>query len=658
MHNPYRLVRIAALLLVSILPALTQAASTIEAQREAFNAAKRALDAGKRTEFQRLSAELRDYPLYPYLVYWDLYKRIGEQDAKAVAAFLAAQADTPLAEPLRAVWLQRLGKEQRWGEYLDFYTQSDDEVLQCYYQRALYAKGERTQALEGAKGLWLSGKSVDNACNPLFDALVASGQITRELRWQRITLAIDKRNFSLVSYLAKGLDSHDRGWAELWIAAHEKPALLLEDVRLQQESEMARLIVVSVLDRLARSDLEQAQTLWAQIAPHLPFTQAQRDTLNNRFGLELALDGKPEALDWFKRVSQAGRDENTYTWAVRSALRNQAWAAGLEWVAQMPSDLANEPDWLYWRGRLLETLGRKEEARPFYQQAGQQLGYYGFLAIDRLGEEYRLDSRPIQSDATRKAELAQRPSFLRAHELLALARNWEARREWFHAIRGLDKAGLIAAGALAREWGWHDRALVTLARADYYDDLEIRFPLLHTEQIFDQAKSHAIDPAWVLAVARQESAFIADVRSHAGALGLMQIMPQTGRMIARALNTRWLGSNQLLSPETNIRFGTYYLRSVLDELDENPVLATAAYNAGPHRVRRWYPEQGTLPADIWVETVPFNETRTYLRRVFAYTVIYDARLGRKVTRLSDRMPEVGRQAPLLTVNEARGEGRG
>ena len=235
----------------------------------------------------------------------------------------------------------------------------------------------------------------------------------------------------------------------------------------------------------------------------------------------------------------------------------------------------------------------------------------------------------------------------RAQELFALERWTEARREWHSATRDMNPTQLRAAAKLAKQRGWHDRAIFTLARTGYWDDLELRFPLEHAELVKANADLHGIDIAWVFAVMRQESAFMSNARSHAGAMGLMQLMPATARQVAKnVLKTPPPRRQELFQPDTNIALGSAYLKQMKGELGDSAVLATAAYNAGPHRVTRWLPQE-TLPADIWIELVPFKETRGYLRRVLAYTVIYEKRMGIPPTRLHKRLHPVPPSISML-----------
>jgi soluble lytic murein transglycosylase len=271
------------------------------------------------------------------------------------------------------------------------------------------------------------------------------------------------------------------------------------------------------------------------------------------------------------------------------------------------------------------------------------------MAADRVGADYHLDHIETPVDPQISEQIAAMPAVRRARELFHLERWVDARREWQSATADMEPAQLKAAAKIAEQKGWHDRAIFTLARTGYWDDLELRFPLEHTELVERNADRNGIDEAWIFAVMRQESAFMHNARSHAGAMGLMQLMPATARAVARDLKLKPPRRHDLLQPETNIALGSTYLRQMKERLGDSAIFATAAYNAGPHRIPRWLPEQ-VLPADIWIELIPFRETRRYLERVLAYTAIYESRMGLSPTRLERRLHPVGPQIDLVTAN--------
>ena len=279
------------------------------------------------------------------------------------------------------------------------------------------------------------------------------------------------------------------------------------------------------------------------------------------------------------------------------------------------------------------------EGIDFDNLAGER-SYYGFLAADHLQRPYQMNDSRVPYEKEQLESVEQIQGIVRARELYLAGKHLDARREWYHTTASLPEHELKLAALLAHRWGWHDRAILTASRAGYWSDLTLRFPLPHRKSIFANADQYDLDPALIYGVIRQESAFMKDARSPVGALGLMQLMPQTGKQTARSLKIRYLGSQALLHSDQNIRLGSAYLNKLLKRYNGSPVLAAAAYNAGPHRVSRWLPTGESMDASLWMERIPFKETRHYVRRVLAYATVFEWRLQRPVTRLSQRLPEI------------------
>ena len=641
------------LIMAALLPlsGLHAAAAAWEQERELFAQARQALLQGQHARAEQLAAELQDYPLSPYLQFWRLERNLAQQSATEIQDFLDAYAETPLAVRLRFLWLQHLGREKRWAEYLQFYTSSRRGEFLCYYHTALLESGQRKEAFEGARVLWLVGHSQHQACDPLFAAWQASGGVDASLRWQRIELAMAAGNANLANFLARGLSQQEQALVQRWRELHNHPRRIATS-RLPDNDRRSRVIALHAMVRLANSEPEQAEQLLARIGTQYGFDESDRHQVIHAIAQRMAIRGLEPALAHFAQLPAEVMTETSRAWAVRVALRNGRWQSALAWLEAMPEEELNSDIWSYWLARVYQLHGREQEAYQRYREVSRSRTYYGFLAADRIGVEYNFSHEALHVDEQSLARLKSDTAVQRAGEFYRLGMLSEARAEWEFALARMDDADRIAAGKVAARWEWHDRALLSLARARHFDDLEIRFPLAFGDVFLGEAGRQGLDPSWVFAVARQESAMDPMARSPVGALGLMQVMPATGREIARQLRADVSDRSLLLQPETNIRFGAHYLRQMLDRFD-NPVLATAAYNAGPHRVQRWIPEEGVMDADIWVETIPFNETRDYLRRVMAYTIFYDMRLQRPMQRLATRLPPVGR-APVLIAMELDG----
>lgn len=632
---------------------------TLDNQRQEYLAAERALKQRDYPEYRRLKARLKDYPLYAYLLHDEALGQVSRGEAAPVLAFLEHYADSPLADRLRSKWLWRLVKQGDWQAYAEVYQESRDSNLQCYYLRALKETGQTARMLELVEPMWLYGKSRPDTCDPAFDVWRAAGRLTPELVWGRIELAMEENNAKLANYLQRYLPASDKPAVDLWLKVHASPTLVTDRNRFGQDHPRRQKILIHGIERLVRTQgAETALSAWRDIKSRYPFGDAQAASIEGRIALQLMWDDNPRALDYLASVPAAHRDETLIDTGVREAVGLKQWRHIVDLVAATPAEQRNEYQ-RYWHGRALEKLDRRDEAEPILRELAKERTYHGFLAADRVGAPYHLDNIPVPVDQDLLARVENLPAVQRARELFALRRMLDARREWYKLIQSMEIDEKKAFSKLAQGWGWHSRAIFTLAKTDYWDDLDLRFPLEHKRHIEPIADLRALDRSWVFAVVRQESAFIPDARSHSGALGLMQLMPGTANDVARKLNMKRPGRTELLTPEINITLGASYLRQMLDRLGQHPILATAAYNAGPHRVARWLPDE-IIPADEWVATIPFTETRGYVERILAYTVIYDARLGFEPRRLADTMmhpigkDETGRVSAVVTAGNGAG----
>ncbi len=609
------------------------------AQRQLFLAAEKALHEERQNEFRDLLAELEHYPLLPYLQYAALVRRLSTATNREIDVFLSTSADTPLVRRLRRAWLLNLARHEQWKRYIAYYQPTRDTTLRCHYLWARYQVGERNAALGEVKDLWLVARSQPDACDPLFDAWRAAGGLTQALLWQRYALAMSARNVRLATYLGRQLNPELQAWREAWIAVARDPAALESQALLRADNPRAREIALFAVNRAIRRDVTEGETLWQRVNQHYSFSPTEVAAVERRIALTLALRGAPQGTQRLAALSSEHSDDTIREWRVRSALGLHDWEGAITWIEHLSSKERHSPRWQYWRARTLEQLGIGE-TREVYEQLARKRHYYGFLAADRMDLNYTFHDNPLSLARREQQELADIPAVQRAHELFRLGRTSEARSEWNLVTRNLNEEQLARAAKLADNWGWHDRAILTVANTAYDDDLQLRFPTPYESQVLSNATRKQIDPAWAYAVMRQESAFMADARSRAGALGLMQLMPGTARDAARAADTRLRRNDELFNADTNIRLGITHLRQVLDRFNDHKVLATAAYNAGHARVEQWLPAQEPKAADLWIETVPYQETRNYLQQVLAYTVVYDYRLGRKPTPLSTRMPPV------------------
>jgi soluble lytic murein transglycosylase len=384
--------------------------------------------------------------------------------------------------------------------------------------------------------------------------------------------------------------------------------------------------------------MDRALDIWDARKNSFTIDSATKQSLEQKLGMRLALNRDERA---YGRLSQLTLpEEKAKEWRVRSALRLQNWSYVKESIAKLPKKLQEKDIWRYWLARALDKTGETVKAKQHFTRLSKDRSFYGYLSANRLNQSYSLADSPIQVTDQELAQFKQKTDFRVVAELLEVGKLREAKRQWWYSVRKLYKEDILTAAKYAQQMGWVKESIFTVAKAKYWDDVSLRFPRFFEKQVHDNAKIQKLNPAVIFGLIRQESVFDKNARSHVGARGLMQIMPKTGQYIARKLNKKWRGKNSLLNPNTNIRYGAYYYKHLLDQFDGHYALAAAAYNAGPHRVNRWLPKKGGLAADIWVETIPFKETRGYVAAVLTYSLIYQRQLKMDGLTMGDLMHEV------------------
>lgn len=626
-------------LCVGLLVSLTAvgADSDLASQRSRFAEAEAALNKAELPKYRKLLPSLEHYPLYPYLIHQELSQRISRAGPHEVRSFISKYPDFPLNSQLEKSWLNSLARQHNWDEIRQHYRGQSDAELQCLYLRALYHTGDKKLAMESTKPLWLAGQSQPDACDSLFAIWQESEYYSGNLAWERFQLAITSGNYQLANYLQRLLNSEYQSWARLWLSVRQKPELILSDPQLKNDRAESRAIIAYGVKRLSRFNIDDTWDIWRKLKSKYKFPTDEIHAVERRLALSTLMKKQPVDYPELTNLLSNPVNQDLQEWRIRASLSVHDWESALVWLDRLGEDQKQSPTWRYWRARALEELQGAQAAKDIYEDLSNKRHYYGFLAAERIGTQYNFQARQVSSEQNEISSISNIPAIMRAREFIMLNRNRDARREWYAATREMDGRQLAIAAKIADQWGWHDRAILTIAKTPYMDDIEIRFPVAFQKQVFQETEKQNIDPAWVMAVIRQESAFMTDARSPKGALGLMQIMPGTGKEIGKWLNIPIRNQTNLLDTDLNIKFGVSYLRKNLDRFRKNMVLATAAYNAGNHRVNAWLPETTPVPADMWVEGIVFSETRNYVQNIMAYSVIYDHRLGRKPQPMSKRM---------------------
>jgi peptidoglycan lytic transglycosylase len=611
-------------------------AKSIEQQRKDYLAAKKALDTKQYKTFGKIANTLKDYPLYPYLRYNYLLKRLWKVDDAEMIDFLKRYSDLPVTNYIRTSWLKLLVKRGHWQTFLDNYIPSSDVKMQCYQLQARIKTNNEVFLLEDTRSIWLTGKSLPPQCDPAFDLLYKSELMTNELVWERVRLSMQNNQTSLANYLSDRLNPEYKALAKKWIQIHNNPYKYTNKPKLEDNITTREILAHGVL-RLARQDVAKAVKRLEALKNDFAFTSGEIAEVERTLAVRAAKSKSKLALQLLDQIDNYHVNDEVFHYRLRTALANEDWPTLKKWTTGQAPDVEFELRWRYWHARALEETGEQEKANEIYTELAQERDYYAYLAADKINAPYKMNHYPLPENKEEFARIESYPAIQRAYEFFKLGQGYPARREWYHAESKLTTYQMQMAAALVTQWGWHDRAIFAMNRAQAYDNLVLRFPILF-ENIFDKyAKKRNIDRSWVYGLARAESAFIEDVKSPAGALGLMQVMPKTGAQTAKSIGLKNFKTYKLTQAETNIPIGTAYMKQMLDKFDGNMVLATAAYNAGPHRVNKWLPKNGCIEPDVWIEQIPFNETRKYVRRVLFFANIYDWRLGNEIKPIKERM---------------------
>lgn len=581
-------------------------------------------------------ARLQSHPLGGWLEVLVRERDVAAIPSARLGEILEALGPQPAANRLRLAWLRSAAAEGRWVDVLAHAREETDVALQCAVLQARLA----TQAVDAGwvqatTALWLSADSQPSACDPVFTAFAQRGELTPALRWQRIELAARAGNTTLMRGAARSLPDAEialiRDYAAYIDAPHARAGGWPANARSRTMAEIG-------LTRLARRDADAAERALGGLSRLLPADSAEHGRVRAAIALWTAASFGAESARRLAAVPAVAFDAALHGWAVREALARSDRASALKAIERMPSALRGTAQWQYFEARLREDLGDAAAAAPLFAAAAKSPTFHGFLAADRAGTPYALCPREPAGGAAMLRELGRNAALVRAIELFRIKRPQLAAQEWQAAVAGMDDAQRVLAVRKAIDARWYDRAIFGMpANADALTYYSLRFPLRHEALIRRESERHGLEPSLVAALTRAESAFMTDARSPADARGLMQLLPSTAQGVARRLGKPWNGANSLYQPSVNVPLGTAYLAQRIGDNGGLAYRALAAYNAGQGAVQRWMAARPLLPADYWIETIPFRETREYVPRVLAFSVIYDWRLDGRTRALTDRL---------------------
>jgi soluble lytic murein transglycosylase len=708
MLRNFRVLALAVLVLTGIM-ALPPAALAAPQRRadpatpeEAFLAARDALKAGNAERLAQMVELFRGNPLEVYGDYWLLLAkraaRRADLDDADYLAFLTKYDKTYMAERARTDWVKSLGRQGNWELFeaerakLVF---NDDLEVQCY--AALHqVLAKNPTGVRDALALWLTPRDLPQGCTTMAETLIGTNQLVDRHVWDRIRLLADADQLPALLRTTVYLPEKQALDPQQLEIAYKKPDLFLKR-NTDAASKAQRELVLIALGRLAKDDPRAAAAYWngltispaaarlaartvsarsargaapasAEAGPQAsvqkvaddpatpavdtlpagkkPYTENERQWGWAQIGYGGARRLIPDAVKWYTEVTSIIMPDEYLQWMARAGLRAGDWKFTLRAIKDMSPELRRDPTWTYWLARGLREQGKPEEAKPLFESIAGDFSFYGQLAAAELGRVTTIP--PVGYTATKEdvAAIGQMPCFQRSIALYRLGMRAEGNREWNFSIQKMDDKQLLATAALARQYDFPDRAINTADKTVQLHDFRLRYLAPHYEQVKPQATAVGLDDAWVYGLMRQESRFIVDARSAVGASGLMQLMPATARWVAKKIGLADYNHSQVADLDTNIMLGTNYLKMVLDELFDHEALASAAYNAGPGRPRRWR-DVKPMEAAIFAESIPLNETRDYVKKVLSNSVYYQALFTGKPASIRERLPVV----PARTADE-------
>lgn len=591
----------------------------------------------------------QQYILAPYADYWLMLLKLDQARDEEVQNFIAQYVDMPFADRVRGEWLKKLAKQQNWDSFFAEHAlfQREDAAVQCY---ALY--GHRLlndlEVTSQVKELWLTSVDLPSNCNQLFDELQKTGELSNEDIWARFRLALHDGKLSLAKSVFARLPHSDDANLKLLDRAYQSPQLVLDKKLVSFKTKYGTELNLYAIDRLARNNIESAistlKKLQSQIDPE------NRSFAWGRVAYHAARTHHPQALDFYALADGANLDKEQLAWQVRAALRAQDWVTVQAAILQMPSKQQEEAVWRYWLARSYREAGEVGIANSIFGKLSTERHFYGWLAAEEL--ESIMSSSAIDYKLTdvEVTAIASQPEIKRALELQRLDMRWEAKAEWAWATRHYDDKQLLAAAEYALRQKWYDIAISTADNTKYVHNFNLRYPTPYRDFFKKYAANVDLDEAWVYGITRQESRFMHYAKSGVGASGLMQLMPATAKWVAKRKGVNGYNNTMIHDLSTNVEFGTYYMRYTLDLMGGQAVMATAGYNAGPSRAKRWQASE-PLEAAIYIESIPFTETRLYVQKVMANAQLYAPRVDAKIQTLKSRLGTIPGSAKPEIISE-------
>jgi soluble lytic murein transglycosylase len=574
------------------------------------------------------SDRLRGYPLYPYLEAARIARALGrpvEPDTAADAAareFMLRHGDEPVAGQVRQALLESLARRDEWQRFLaERDSTGSDVALRCLTLRGRIALGDLQGIAPEIVDVWLTGRQLPLDCEPVFAWLRGEALLTDALIEQRVRLLLESGQAAFARVIAARLPAERAAPWLRWADLLERPRDTLDALIRAPSTPLPEGALDAGWRRLTRNQPDEALVRLERLIDAFELDPAAESRATLALALGLSWDRRAEALALFARVAPADLDDYALGWLTRAALWAGEWRLARDAIIAMSAEQRAETRWRYWAARAAEETGQRRAARALYRAILAADNYYSAMAAARLDEPVEPSQRTVRAEERRLARLASLAPFIRARELFFSRMPWLAAPEWRHGSAPLDAEDARQTIHLAMRWGWYDLGVATATSQRVFDDYRLLYPTPYDEPVHAAAALTKLEPALIYGVIRQESLYRSDAASSAGAIGLAQLQPDTARRAARRWSLPEPTRADLMVPSINVTLGAAELRSLVETFDGQLPVALAGYNAGPNAARRWLPDR-PLDADVWIENIPYNETRSYVQRVLWHSLVF------------------------------------
>lgn len=630
---------LAGALLFALVP--VQASTTLNELRVAYREADRLLDQKKVNAWLKRKATLKQYPLYHYLILKEVRATHSNYSNSQVDQIIS-RVDVPLPSNFSRWWLNRLLRHNDWDLIVKYFEGSKNTETQCAHALAMLRSRSSEEALPYVESLWLVGRSQPEQCDPLFERAIQVGLIDDELIWKRMLLTTRRNQLKMTKYLSGLLRSSEiKRWGIHLNEVHRNPtSTIRKNLSTWVKSPYGRDLIKHGMVRKTRKNAKNGAAFWRDLKNRHPDVISQLAETEREIAQILGWRRDKSSYKWLAGLPESLQDNSILELMARNALATENWRGVLNAISLMPDKARNRPSWNYWRARALQNIGNQQEAKAILVSLADRRDFYGFLAADHVGLDYNLWQVGKSLDISSSRSLIKtEPAMARIREWLALRKPYNARRELTHltSLRNGDSEFWLHAAQLFHTWGWNDGAIRSAYASGKHDqvNLSVTYPSPYLNNVRREAIRSSVPEHWIYGIMRQESLFVHDIRSGAGAVGLMQLLPSTARKVAKRNGLKQPGRKDLSNASLNIRLGVSYFRSLLDRTNENPVNSLIGYNAGPKRIKQWKSAIRVSDPAMFVESIPFTETRNYIKKILVNFIVYEEIHNSEHARIRD-----------------------